>query len=166
MRRLPFYILSAMLPVIAISATQRTGKSTTAEFQARYNGLNKAFLQKDVLAAGKYIADDYSGGVYQHPMDKKSTLEGLKHWDGRFRTTSRTVLGVVVNGDKATATTDLFTVGKITDKAGTHKIEIKARCVDTWQKYKAGWQLKHSRMVHSGTTYDGHPSGMGKPNQK
>jgi len=137
-----------------------------AAFQKRYDALTKALLTKDVRTAGKFLADDYAAGTYQRPMDKKATLDDLQHWDGRFRTTSRTVLGVIVNGRRATATVDIYTVGKITDKAGTHKIEIKARSFDTWQKNAPGWQLKHARVIHSATTIDGRPAGAPKAKGK
>jgi hypothetical protein len=158
-------LLSTLALALFIAAgAEGAEKSAKEYFQSRYDGLTKAYLNKDVAGAAKYLADDYAAGTYQRPMNKKLTLEDLQHWDGRFRTSSRIVLGVVVNGAKATATVDTVTSGKITDKAGPHKIMIKARCMDTWEKHESGWQLKHSRVVHSATTVDGKPAGLGKMN--
>jgi len=128
-----------------------------ALFQARYDGLTKAYLAKNIETAGTFFAPDYSAGNYTHPLDKKSTLEELKHWDGRFKTTKRKLLSVIVNGNKASTMTDNRTEGDITDKAGVHHYVITTRCLDTWVKNQPGWQLKHSRVVNKSLTKDGKP---------
>jgi hypothetical protein len=157
--------LAALLPVLFASAiAQQAGRAEIADFQKRYNALTKVWLEKDIAQAERFLSPDYSAGTLQRPLDKKTTLDALANWDGRFRTTSLTVLGVIVNMNKATVTADLYTIGKITDKKGPHTIVIKARSLDTWQKNQIGWQLKHAHVLRSSTTIDGRPAGSVSPN--
>lgn len=161
-------ITASALIIVSSScfAVQNAGKAVNSDFQARYDALTKAFLRKDLIAAGRFLAPDYSAGSPQRPLDKNTTLDELRRWDGRFRTVSRHVASVIVNRDKASATIELVTEGKITDKAGVHKIVIKAQCLDTWQKNLVGWQLKHSHILRSSTLFDGKAPGAIKQRRK
>jgi len=156
MKQLPLLTSFLVIAVSSLSVGNPEPQGPTkSEFQSRYDVLTKAYLNRDVPTVSRYIAPDYAAGDNRRPMDKQKTLDALKKWDGRFKTTSRKVLNVIVNGKKATAMTALVTQGKITDGKGDHKYVINARCMDTWVHNSAGWQLKHSQLIHSTLTRDG-----------
>jgi len=136
---------------------QNDNKEAVARFQVLYEGLTRAYLAKDTTGAGKYLAPDYSSGSFSNPLNRKKTLDQLRHWDGVFRTTSRTVLSVIVNGKMATAIVASVATGAMRDSAGNHVYVIKGRSMDTWEHNPAGWQLKHARVLQKAVTKDGKP---------
>ncbi len=157
LRQLTSIVSAGLILCSALAAPQKDNKAAIALFQARYDGLTKAYLNQDVATASQYFSPDYSAGNANRPMNKQTTLDALKNWDGRFRTTQRKVLSVVINGEKAAAMTENRTEGKITDKKGPHSYVITARCMDTWVHSKQGWQLRHANVIHSAVKKDGKP---------
>jgi len=152
-----FYGVAAagLLPCIASAHFQRNQAQEVAQFQGLYDQLTKAFLARDVATVSKLISPSYSAGDYAKPIDKAKTLNELKHWDGKFKTTTRKVLHVVINGEKATVLMDSITTGDLKDKAGDHKYVIKGRSMDTWEHTPTGWLLKHARVVQKTVSKDG-----------
>ncbi len=123
-------------------------------FQDRYDGLTRATLSKDIPKVASYLANDYSAGDSTHPMDKQKALDGLKHSNGRFKTTSRKVIAVIVNGKKASTITELIATGHLEDKTGNHIFVIRVRSMDTWIRNSV-WQIKNSRVLQKSMTKDG-----------
>ena len=123
-------------------------------FQARYDGLTRVSLAKDITNVATYLADDYSAGDATHPMNKQMALDGLKHSNDRFKTTSRKVLSVIVNGKRASAIAELTATGYLADKQGKHVYVIRVRSLDTWI-LNGVWQMKNSRVIQKSVTKDG-----------
>lgn len=140
------------------ACAQINNRAAVRQFQAMYSGLNVAYMNHDARAAARYYAEDYAGGTYGNLFDKKRTLDAVKHGSRMLNTTTRTVLSVIVNGQKATATVDLVTKGAGLDRAGKrHVFLIDARCLDTWIHNAPGWQMRHSKVIRYSATKDGKP---------
>jgi len=146
----------------ALARLQNNNKAAVAMFQSRYDGLTQAYLAKDVAAAGSYLAPDYSSGDFRRELDKKKTLDELRHAKGRFKTTSRKVISVIVNGSRATVMAESITEGHMADQKGDHLYSIKAQTMDTWV-HNAQWQLLHSRVTRKALTKDGKPIAPRQP---
>jgi hypothetical protein len=156
MKRLVALIFGAFLAVCTLAATQKNNTAAKALFQARYDGLTRAYDAKDVKAASRYFAEDYSAGDYNHPLDKSKTLDQLRQSNGRFKAISRIVSSVIVNGNKATVIVDTVTQGHIADQSANHLYVIKSQTLDTWI-HNSEWQLRHSRVTRNSVTKDGKP---------
>ena len=133
---------------------QNNNKAAMKQFQERYDGLTKATLAKDIAKVSTFLADDYNAGDTTHPMNKQKALDGLRHSNERFKTTSRKAMSVIVNGKKASVIAEMIASGHLADKAGDHLFVIRVRSMDTWVQHSA-WQLKNSRVIQKAMTKDG-----------
>ena len=156
MSRTHLLSLACIASFSSLGICQLSGKQAVEVFQARYDGLTRAYLNKDISAASGFFAPDYVAGDYNRPLNKAKTLDALKNYKGTFQTTSRKVVSVLVNGTKATVISDSIAEGHLADQKGNHEYVIKARTMDTWVRHEQ-WQLLHARVIRKSITKDGKP---------
>jgi ketosteroid isomerase-like protein len=141
--------VALMLPVAALADAASDLKK---EVEANHVKAMKAFAKKDVKGMMAFVADDYSGvdmmGQKQNKAAVEKEMAGYIKDTKKVNSSSYTVSGVKVNGNKASGKAKFVldalvvdTQGMMGAKGKAHRMKMDQDYAVTWVKRGGKWLL-------------------------